>query len=110
MLLLGQPIISNLFWGEAMKIDNSLLIQLESLSKIELSESERELARKDLQSILNFIDTLSELTTDGFEESTSEIVNSVREDAVTAAPDREAIMQNAPSVKEGFFAVPKVIE
>lgn len=109
MLLLGQPIIS-IFWGETMKIDNSLLVQLESLNKIELTKSERELARKDLQIILNYIDTLSELNTDGIEESASEIVNSVREDAVTVSPGREAIFQNAPNVKEEFLSVPKVIE
>ena len=33
-----------------------------------------------------------------------------REDAVTDGDRQDAVLQNAPDTREGFFAVPKVVE
>ena len=78
------------------------------LAKLELSEEEKEQAKKDLAEMLDYIDKLGELDTDGV-ESMSHVfpVNNVfREDVVTNGDDRENILKNAPEEKDGMFLVP----
>lgn len=81
------------------------------LAKLELSEKEREKAKKDMGEMLNYFDKLGELCTDGVEPMSHVFpVNNVfREDVVTNGDVREEILKNAPAEKEGMFVVPKTI-
>ena len=81
------------------------------LAKLELSEKEREKAKKDMGEMLNYFDKLGELCTDGVEHMSHVFpVNNVfREDVVTNGDVREEILKNAPAEKEGMFVVPKTI-
>ena len=81
------------------------------LAKLELSEEEREKAKKDMGEMLNYFDKLGELCTDGVEPMSHVFpVNNVfREDVVTNGDVREEILKNAPAEKEGMFVVPKTI-
>ena len=82
------------------------------LAKLELSEEEREQAKKDMGSMLDYIDKLSELDTSDVEPMSHVFpVNNVfREDVVTNGDDREAILKNAPEEKDGMFSVPRTFE
>ena len=82
------------------------------LAKLELSEEEREQAKKDMGSMLDYIDKLSELDTSDVEPMSHVFpVNNVfREDVVTNGDDREAILKNAPEEKDGMFSVPRTVE
>ncbi len=82
------------------------------LAKLELSSEEKEQAKKDMTNMLNYIDKLNELDTDGVEPMSHVFpVNNVfREDVVTNADEREAILANAPAKKDGSFKVPKTVE
>lgn len=82
------------------------------LAKLELSEEEKEQAKKDMTNMLNYIDKLNELDTDGVEPMSHVFpVNNVfREDVVTNADERERILVNAPAKKDGSFKVPKTVE
>ena len=60
------------------------------LAKLELSDEEKEQAKKDMANMLDYIDTLNELDTNG--------------------DDREEILANAPEAKEGAFVVPKTFD
>lgn len=82
------------------------------LSKLELSEEEKEQAKKDMGSMLDYIDKLSELDTTGVEPMSHvfPVENVFREDVVTNEDDRENILLNAPEEKDGSFVVPKTVD
>lgn len=82
------------------------------LAKLELSWEEKEQAKKDMGRMLDYIDKLNELDTDGVEPMSHifPVQNVFREDIVENGDDREAILANAPAVKAGSFKVPRTIE
>lgn len=82
------------------------------LAKLELSDEEKEQAKKDMANMLDYIDTLNELDTSGVEPMSHVFpVNNVfREDVVTNGDDRDEILANAPEAKEGAFVVPKTFD
>mgnify|MGYP003469732728 CR=1 FL=1 len=79
------------------------------LAKLELSDAEKEAAKKDMESMLDYIDKLNELDTSGVEPMSHVFpVNNVfREDVVTNGDDREEMLANAPQKKDGTYMVPK---
>lgn len=82
------------------------------LAKLELSEEEKEQAKKDMGSMLDYIDKLNELDTDGVEPMSHAFpVNNVfREDEVTNGDDCENMLLNAPQKKDGTYMVPKTFD
>lgn len=82
------------------------------LAKLELSQEEKEQAKKDMGSMLDYIDKLNELDTQGVEPMSHVFpVNNVfREDVVKNKDDRENILKNAPEEKNGAFMVPKTFD
>lgn len=82
------------------------------LAKLELSGIEKEQAKKDMNSMLDYIDKLNELDTNHVEPMSHVFpVNNVfREDVVCNEDDREHILQNAPGTKQSMFKVPKTVE
>lgn len=79
------------------------------LAKLELSEEEKEQAKKDMTNMLDYIDMLNELDTDGVEPMSHvfPVHNVFREDVVANGDDREHMVANAPAKKDGSFMVPK---
>ena len=79
------------------------------LAKLELNEEEKEQAKKDMESMLDYIDKLNELDTEGVEPMSHvfPVHNVFREDEVTNGDDRENMLKNAPQKKEGTYMVPK---
>lgn len=82
------------------------------LAKLELSNEEKEQAKKDMGNMLDYIDKLNELDTTGVEPMSHVFpVNNVfREDVVTNGDQRDTILKNAPAQKEGSFKVPKTVD
>ena len=82
------------------------------LAKLELSDEEKEQAKKDMANMLDYIDTLNELDTHTVARASHVFpVNNVfREDVVTNGDDRDEILANAPEAKEGAFVVPKTFD
>lgn len=82
------------------------------LAKLELSEEEKEQAKKDMGDMLDYIDKLNELDTSSVEPMSHVFpVNNVfREDVVVNGDDSENILKNAPEEKDGSFAVPKTVD
>lgn len=82
------------------------------LAKLELSEEEKEQAKQDMGKMLDYIDMLNELDTEGVEPMSHVFpVNNVfREDAVTNGDESELTLRNAPEKKDGAFQVPKTVE
>lgn len=82
------------------------------LAKLELSQEERETAKRDMGRMLDYIDKLNELDTSGVEPMSHvfSMNNVFREDVVTNGDQRSRILKNAPEQKEGAFKVPKTVE
>jgi len=95
-----------------MKIDQSLISKLEHLARLELSETEKEGIRNDLNNILQMVEKMNELNTDDVEPLVyiNEQQNVWREDKVENQVNREDALRNAPDKNEAFFKVPKVIK
>ncbi|HMQ49863.1 MAG TPA: Asp-tRNA(Asn)/Glu-tRNA(Gln) amidotransferase subunit GatC [Saprospiraceae bacterium] len=95
-----------------MQIDKDLISRLEHLARLELSESEKDQLRGDLNNILILVEKLQELDTDQVEPLVyiNEEVNVWREDEVQGQVDRHSALQNAPQASEEFFIVPKIID
>lgn len=81
------------------------------LAKLELSDEEKEQAKKDMGEMLDYIDKLNELDTNGVEPMSHVFpVNNVfREDEVANGDGRECTLANAPEEKDDSFVVPKTI-
>ena len=81
------------------------------LAKLELSGEEREQAKADMGRMLDYIDKLNELDTDGVEPMSHifSARNVFREDVVTNGDERGEILSNAPSEKDDMFVVPNVM-
>lgn len=79
------------------------------LAKLELSEEEKEQAKKDMGRMLDYIDKLGELDTTGVEPMSHvfPVQNVFREDVVTNGDSREQLLSNAPQEKDGMFMVPR---
>lgn len=82
------------------------------LAKLELSDEEKETAKKDMASMLDHIDKLNELDTTGVEPMSHvfPVENVMREDVVTNGDGSEATLANAPERKEDAFVVPKTVD
>lgn len=94
-----------------MKVDKQLISKLEKLARLELSEEEREGLTKDLSSILEMVEKLQELDTEGVDPLVyiNEEVNTLRADQVDQQLSQKDALKNAPDQNGTFFKVPKVI-
>lgn len=81
------------------------------LAKLELSDAEKEEAKKDMEKMLDYIDTLNELDTDGVEPMSHvfPVHNVFREDVVTNGDGSADTLANASLAKDQSFKVPKTI-
>ena len=82
------------------------------LAKLELSEEEKEQAKKDMANMLDYIDTLNELDTTDVEAMSHSfpITNVLRKDEVKPSMSPDEIVANAPESQDGAFVVPKTVD
>jgi aspartyl-tRNA(Asn)/glutamyl-tRNA(Gln) amidotransferase subunit C len=95
-----------------MAIDAATVKKVASLARIREPEDRLEPLARELSTILQWIDQLAEVDTDGVEPMTS-VVHAklpMREDVVTDGGDAAGVLANAPRAEKGFFVVPKVVE
>jgi aspartyl-tRNA(Asn)/glutamyl-tRNA(Gln) amidotransferase subunit C len=95
-----------------MKITKKEVEYVARLARLALSEAEKEKMTAQLDSILQYVDTLNKLDTKNVEPTSHVLpLNNVwREDVVKPSYAREEILANAPEQAEGFYKVKKVIE
>lgn len=82
------------------------------LAKLELSGEEKEAAKKDMGSMLDYIDKLNELDTSSVEPMSHvfPVENVFREDVVSNGDNSEAMLKNAPEQKDNSYQVPMTVE
>ena len=96
----------------ANRVDDATIEYVGILAKLELSQEERQAAKRDMSRMLDYVDKLNELDTEGVEPMSHlfPVHNVFREDEVINADSREQILANAPEQKDGAFKVPRTIE
>ena len=96
----------------ANKISDETIEYVGSLAKLDLSDEEKEAAKKDMGRMLDYIDMLNQLDTEGVEPMSHvfPVHNVFREDVVTNGDDRENMLANAPEQRDGAFVVPRTVE
>ena len=94
-----------------MKIDEKTILYLEDLSFLTLSTDERTRIAGDLETILEYMATLSKLDT----KSVSQVFSGAQENALRADKVENSslcaeILKNAPESDDEFFIAPKTLE
>lgn len=82
------------------------------LARLHVADEDVQETADKLSRIVDFVDQLSRAPTEGVTPMAHPLNASqrLRADAVTEANDREHVQQNAPSVRDGLYLVPRVIE
>ena len=95
-----------------MSLDKDQVQQIATLARLKLSEDEYTESVKKLSKIVDFVDQLSQADTSGVIPMAHplDVVQRLRPDAVTEPNDRDHYQENAASVTDGLYLVPKVIE
>jgi aspartyl-tRNA synthetase len=82
------------------------------LARLKLTDDEALSYQKDLNSILDYVETLRELDTESVEPMSHvlPLTNVWREDKPGKADRGQSILANAPAREGSYFKVPKIIE
>ena len=95
-----------------MAIDIETAARVAKLARIKVDTTDLPALAGEFNAILGFIEQLNEVDVTGVEPMTSVTPMRLKRrfDAVTDGDRQAKVMANAPDVREGFFAVPKVVE
>ena len=95
-----------------MSIERQEIEKLATLSRIETNESTITEVSQRLSSVLDLVDQLQAINTEGVDAMSHpmQATQRLREDEVTELNRREALQAIAPEIEDGLFLVPKVIE
>ncbi|MER5172280.1 Asp-tRNA(Asn)/Glu-tRNA(Gln) amidotransferase subunit GatC [Thioclava sp. GXIMD2076] len=95
-----------------MSIDIDTARKVAHLARIKVAEDNLPELASDLSNMLNLMEQLTEVDVEGVEPMTSVSPQRLkrRVDEVTDGNYQDKILKNAPDAREGFFAVPKVVE
>ncbi len=95
-----------------MSIDLETAARVAKLARIRVGDDALPELAAEFNNILGFIEQLGEVDVEGVEPMTSVTPMRLkrREDEVTDGHQQDKVLANAPDAREGFFAVPKVVE
>lgn len=95
-----------------MSIDENTAARVAKLARIKVEPEALGALAQEFNGILGFIEQLNEVDIEGVEPMTSVTPQKLpqRADKVTDGDRQAAVLKNAPDAREGFFAVPKVVE
>jgi aspartyl-tRNA(Asn)/glutamyl-tRNA(Gln) amidotransferase subunit C len=95
-----------------MAIDIDTARKVAKLARIRVEESDLPPLAEKLSGILGLMEQLNEVDVTGIDPMTSVTPQRLkrRVDEVTDGNQQSAVLANAPDAREGFFAVPKVVE
>jgi aspartyl-tRNA(Asn)/glutamyl-tRNA(Gln) amidotransferase subunit C len=81
------------------------------LARIELGDGEVEKFQKDLSAVLDYVEELKQVDTEGLEivSQVTGLQNVQREDEPKLAENREDILANAPETKDGYYKVKAIL-
>ncbi len=94
-----------------MSITKKDVIHVANLARLGLNDEETIKYEKELNDVLNFMDKLNELNTEGIEPTSHvlDIHNVFRADEVEDSLDVEDVLANAPDRDDDYFKVPSIL-
>lgn len=95
-----------------MSVDQSTVRRIAKLARIKVHDEQLPALQGELNAILDWIEMLTEVDTEGVEPMTAVIETEMkkRDDTVADGNIPDDIMSNAPASEDHFFMVPKVVE
>ena len=95
-----------------MSVDQATVRRIAHLARIKVPDEEVASLQRELNAILAFVETLSEVDVEGVEPMTSVMPMrmATRADVVDDGGIAVVVTANAPAAEDHFFTVPKVIE
>ncbi len=95
-----------------MSVDQAAVRHIARLARIAVTDEESVALEGDLNAILNWVEQLESVNTDGVEPLTSVVHMDMkkRDDVVNDGDCADDIVANAPAKADHFFVVPKVVE
>ena len=95
-----------------MSLDAAAVARIARLARIRVTDDEKTHLAAELSQVMDWIDELQSVDTDGVEPLTSVVGARLktRPDVVTLNVTRDEVLANAPEAMAGFFTVPKVVE
>jgi aspartyl-tRNA(Asn)/glutamyl-tRNA(Gln) amidotransferase subunit C len=88
------------------------VLRIARLARIEVAEAEAQALERELNGILALVERMANVDTTGVEPMShpESVGQRLREDRVSESDRREDFQAGAPSVEDGLYLVPKVIE
>lgn len=95
-----------------MSIDKDTAARVAKLARIRVEDDALPALANELSNIIGFMEQLNEVDVEGVEPMTSVTPQRLyrRKDVINDGDQQGAVLANAPDAREGFFAVPKVVE
>ena len=99
-----------------MALSSQDVSRIAHLARLELQPGEQAALLAQLNGFFSIVEQMSAVDTSGVEplytplSAVSEVALRLREDEVTETDQRELNQRSAPSVEDGLFLVPKVLE
>ena len=95
-----------------MPINKDTVTKVSNLARIKIDEKQLNKVSGELDTVMEWIDTLNEVNTDGVAPVANVTGQKLaqREDKVTDGGYSEKVLNNATEKESGFFVVPKVVE
>jgi aspartyl-tRNA(Asn)/glutamyl-tRNA(Gln) amidotransferase subunit C len=95
-----------------MQVDDKIVRDIARLARIKITDAEAASLKGELNGILQWVEQLDEVRTDGVEPMTRVVPQAMkqRKDEVTDGDKADEIVENAPMRQDHFFMVPKVVE
>ena len=95
-----------------MSIDKATAAKVAKLARIKVEDDALPALAEEFNTILGFIEQLNEVDIEGVDPMTSITPQRLkrRVDQITDGDKQSLVLSNAPDAREGFFAVPKVVE
>lgn len=95
-----------------MNVSKEELLHIADLSDLIIEENEVDEYLKNLQEILEFANAINSVQTDDLDITigANEAKNVFRKDEVKEFDNIEGLLQNAPSLEQNMFKIPKVVQ
>ena len=95
-----------------MKIEESDIIKVAKLARLDLSAAEKDEFSRQLSGIIEYVEKINELDTSAVTAADHivELSNVFRKDIVKESINRKELEKIAPDFQDGYIVVPKIIE
>ena len=94
------------------KISEQEVKKIAELSRLSLTNEELKKRTKDMNNILDYMDTLNEIDTENVEElyNVHDMNNSLREDNYQSSLDKKDVLANSPNSNSDYIEVPLTVK